>query len=81
MTFFFKVLTYPRSVPMRIIQELPSAAAARHYAKELYAGTGEGPGTWVKVYTSDPDNNWASGYRPVTPLFELPGEVQQDEAR
>ncbi len=74
MTFYFKVLTYPRSVPMRMIQTLPSEAAARQEAQELYTGTGKGPGAWVKVYATDPDDTWAQMYRSPAPLFELPEE-------
>lgn len=69
-TFFFKVLTYPRSVPMKVIYQLPSLEAAKVEAQELYKGTGEGAGAWVKLYAQDPDEYWLST---PSPLLELPG--------
>lgn len=67
--FFFKVLTYPKSVPMTVMANFDSEHCARLYAQELYRGTGPDVGTWVKVYASDPDECWLGV---PTPLLELP---------
>ena len=70
--FFFKVLTYPKSYPMKVMCCFISPAHAEQYARELLAGCGGMAGTWVKAYAQDPDDLWT--FCPPSPILELSGQ-------